>query len=141
MSESRRPGQKIIRAFRYIMSHCFQRRRISKVNIRPPLPTYVAIDPVNICNLKCPLCPTGADNLKYKKNMMSFKTFTTIINKMPSVASIDLFNWGEPFINSELCDMIHYATRRNIAVYIDTNFSFKKDKTFFMILLNPVCKT
>ena len=39
------------------------------------LPPVLQIEPTNICNLKCPLCPTGSRTLKRQKGIMSFKTF------------------------------------------------------------------
>ena len=49
-----------------------------------PPPKHIVIDPVNICNLNCPLCPTGTKKINYKKCIMSLTAFKTIINKIPS---------------------------------------------------------
>jgi radical SAM protein with 4Fe4S-binding SPASM domain len=107
---------------------------ISK-SLMPPLPTAVIIDPINTCNLKCPLCPTGLRKLKYEPMLMSLKTFKTIINKIPKLRHICLFNWGEPFLNPSIFEMIEYADEKDIRVNIHSNFSFKKDDNFFLNIL------
>ena len=101
-----------------------------------PYPTGVIIDPINICNLKCPLCPTGAKKSNYKPTVMSFETFKTVIDKIHSLKSIALFNWGEPFLNKDIFKMIEYAKKKHISVTIHTNFSFKKDDKFFEDIVN-----
>src|SRR5512135_3607653 len=76
---------------------------------RYPYPAAVCIDPVNICQLKCPLCPTGADRLNYEREMMPLATFKIVICNLPFIKKIDLFNWGEPFLNPDILEMVRYA--------------------------------
>jgi radical SAM protein with 4Fe4S-binding SPASM domain len=96
-----------------------------------PYPAAVCIDPINTCQLKCPLCPTGANRLNYKREMMSLGTFKIVIGKLPFIKKIDLFNWGEPFLNPDILEMVKYAHDRNIETRISTNFSFHKPDDFF----------
>jgi radical SAM protein with 4Fe4S-binding SPASM domain len=65
---------------------------------------------------------------------MSIETFKTVVGKFPELKSIELYNWGEPFLNSELFDMIEYAKKLKIFVTVHTNFSFKKSDDFFVSL-------
>lgn len=95
-------------------------------------PVSIGIDPGNICNLKCPLCPTGSGNLNYKRSFMDLATFKTVIDKIPSLKRISLFNWGEPFLNKEIFEMIKYAKNKKIFVTVHSNFSLKKDNNFFV---------
>lgn len=96
------------------------------------IPSSLCIDPINICNLHCPVCPTGADKLNYEKTRMSFDIFKKIIDKIPQLKYISLFNWGEPFLNSDLFTMVKYAKKRSIQVEVHTNFSFRKQEDFFV---------
>ena len=96
-----------------------------------PLPTAVVIDPVNRCNLHCPLCPTGRGALNYPQSCMSFESFKTIIGRFPELKTIELYNWGEPFLNPEIFDMIRYTKEKKIFTQIHTNLSLKKDDVFF----------
>jgi len=95
-----------------------------------PLPLNIVIETGNICNLKCSLCPTGLNLIK-DKGYMSFENFKTIINKFPKLLRIELYNWGEPFLNPQIFEMIIYAKNKNIQSEIHTNFSFIKEDVFF----------
>lgn len=99
---------------------------------RLPYPNSVYIEPVsNLCQLKCPLCPVGAQLLNQDRIIMSLKTFETILDKMPFLRNIELYRSGEPFINPEIFAMIRLAHQRKIKVVISTHFSFPKPDDFF----------
>lgn len=97
-----------------------------------PFPSYIIFDTINMCNLNCPLCPTGTKKDNCTRKAMSFDTFKTVLDKIPSVKRIDLHNWGEPFLNPELFKMIKYAKKKNILTSLHTNFSLKKNDDFFV---------
>jgi len=99
---------------------------------RLPYPHSVYIDSVsNLCQLKCPLCPVGAQLLDQDRSIMSLETFKTILDKMPFLGTVELYRSGEPFLNPELLAMIRVADHRNIKVVISTHFSFSKPDVFF----------
>ena len=50
---------------------------------------------------------------------------------MPGLKYINLFKWGEPFLNPDIFKMITYAKDQNIKVYINSNFSLKRNADFF----------
>ncbi len=62
---------------------------------------------------------------------MSFDTFKSIIQKIPGLRSINLFKWGEPFLNPDIFKMIKYAKSHKIKVCINSNFSLKRNADFF----------
>jgi radical SAM protein with 4Fe4S-binding SPASM domain len=93
-------------------------------------PTHLFMDITNICNLRCPLCPTGVGTPGRKKGAMSLETFKRIINEMHRyLISIDLFNWGEPLLNKHVYDMIRYAHKHHIVTSISTNFNYFPEKS------------
>lgn len=99
---------------------------------RLPYPDSVYIDPAsNLCQLKCPLCPVGAQLLAQDRKIMPLDTFKTILDKMPFLRTIELYRSGEPFLNPELFEMIRLADHRKIKVVISTHFSFSNPDTFF----------
>lgn len=99
---------------------------------RLPYPTSVYIDPVsNLCQLRCPLCPVGAQLITHDRLIMPMETFRAILDKMPFLNAIELYRSGEPFLNPELLTMIRYASLRNITVVTSTNFSFSRPDVFF----------
>ncbi|MCK4401042.1 SPASM domain-containing protein [bacterium] len=88
-------------------------------------PTSLSIDPVNVCNLKCPLCPTGRKDKMAEKKFMDFDTLKKIIDECGKyLYKIDLYNWGEPFLNKDITKMIKYTTDAGIKVDISSNLSF-----------------
>lgn len=89
------------------------------------LPPIIQIEPTNICNLKCPICPTGSNSLKRPKGFMSFETFQRILDEIGNVLiSVYLHCFGEPFMNKELPRMIEACTDRNILTLTATNGHF-----------------
>ncbi len=94
-------------------------------------PRAAAIDPVNICNLRCPLCPTGLGKLDFDPTVMTLDAFKMIIDKIPSLRITMLYNWGEPFLNPSIFDMVRYAASLGIYTQIDSNFSLEKEQGFF----------
>ncbi len=94
------------------------------------MPITLMLEPTNVCNLKCPLCPTGAGLLGRKKEMMKFNDFKKIIDEMgPYLIHLRLWNWGEPLINKDIYRMIKYAKKFNIFVNTSTNSSFLTEKS------------
>ncbi len=89
------------------------------------MPITLMIEPTNICNLKCPLCPTGAGLLGRKNGVMKFDDFKGVIDEMgPCLIHLRLWNWGEPLLNEDIYRMISYAKRYDIFVNTSTNSFF-----------------
>lgn len=88
-------------------------------------PRYLIIDPGNICNLNCALCPTGQNKKGRPKGFMPFKSFKKIVDELGSfIVKIDLYNWGEPFLNKDIFQMIHYARNKHILVNVSSNMNY-----------------
>lgn len=87
-------------------------------------PVELVIDPSDICNLHCPLCPTGQGRSDRSKGKMSFDNFRRIIDELGAyLYRVDLHNWGEPLLNDELYRMISYARSHNIQVRVSSNLN------------------
>ena len=83
------------------------------------LPVSITIEPTNICNLRCPVCETGANILGRKPQTMTYEEFVKIIDKVgPSANHVMFYYMGEPFLNAEAYRMIRYA--RNMGLYVMT---------------------
>ena len=84
------------------------------------------IDTTNICQLKCPLCHTGLDNVRRVKGIMHFDTFRKTIDEIKDyVIWLSLYSWGEPLLNKQLPKFISYAHKAKIATLISTNLSLR----------------
>jgi radical SAM protein with 4Fe4S-binding SPASM domain len=85
-------------------------------------PYSALIEVTNICNLECPLCPTGEHTLNRKPQHMSFETFRKIIDEIaPYCVEVNLTNYGEPLLNKAIYDMISYAKQKHVRVIMGTN--------------------
>ena len=93
-------------------------------------PYYLVVDPTNICNLKCPLCPTWQDLKARPKGKMDKTFFYNLLDEVgPYLFTLNLCNWGEPLLNPDLPDLIRYAKRYNIVVGLSTNLNYLPDMT------------
>lgn len=87
-------------------------------------PLHYVIDTGNVCNLECPFCYTGAKTPGITKGLMSLEHFKIIFEKIkPHAKQIDLYNWGEPFLNKDLLKMISLCSEAGIHTHIDSTLS------------------
>lgn len=85
-------------------------------------PTKLMIEPTSICDLRCPLCPTGSRTLTRTKGVLSLDLFHALIDELdPYLSTLLLWNYGEPFLNPRIFDMIAYSHDRGIRTVCSTN--------------------
>lgn len=93
------------------------------------LPYIYIIDPCNVCNLRCPLCPTGNETQDRPKKMMSFECYTSIIDQVrPYAVEVILHNWGESLLHPRIFDMIRYTGARNIGTTVSSHLNGVTDE-------------
>jgi MoaA/NifB/PqqE/SkfB family radical SAM enzyme len=86
------------------------------------LPAAIQVEPSNICNLRCPLCPAGEGRMNREKGVMSFETYQKILDELGDVLlTVYLYSWGEPFLNTEIFHCIKESEDRNIKTLVLTN--------------------
>ncbi len=86
------------------------------------MPSSLFIEPTNLCNVECPLCPTGNKWAKRPKGYMKFEEFKQIIDEAgDTLLNVTLWNYGEPFLNKDVFKMIKYARDKGIHVISSTN--------------------
>ncbi len=91
-------------------------------------PFIIIVDPINRCNLRCPLCPSGTDELNRERAVMTYQQFTEIIRPfIPYAYEISFHNWGESLLNPEIFRMISFAAQQNIASNMSSNLSIARD--------------
>lgn len=114
----------------------FKLLRVTKL---PYLPFILGIEPGNICNLQCPLCPTGAGDNETKKGFMEFELFKKIFDQLrDSLITVNLYNWGEPLLNKDIVRIINYikGSKPSIFVTSSTNLNINNKN-----LLTDILKT
>jgi len=88
-------------------------------------PSILMMEPTNYCNLRCPLCPTGNGTIRAPRGFMSFDSYKRIIDEVGDyLLNLTLYNFGEPFLNKSLLDMVEYAKKKRIFIRISTNGHF-----------------
>ncbi|MDD4909394.1 MAG: radical SAM protein [Candidatus Omnitrophica bacterium] len=93
-------------------------------------PYWLVIDPSNICNLKCPFCPTGQGRGSREKGVFPIERFEGIIDKLGKyLIHIDFVNWGEPLLNKQVFEMIKTAKKYRVDTKMDSNFTFFNEET------------
>ena len=92
-------------------------------------PIKLTVCPGNVCNLKCALCPVGQNDSGREKGLMEFRTFKKVIDECgPYLYELDLYNWGEPFLNKDIFEMVRYAKKFKIKVNISSNLKHFDEK-------------
>lgn len=123
--------RKTLNYFLYIMHKSFRSKRLHSYPIR------LTIEPTNICNLKCVGCCTGRNEFGRNKGFLALDNFKKIIAKAGKYAFlVDIYMWGEPFLNREIYSMIRYAEDSNICTSIHSNFNVHYNTESFRKLID-----
>ncbi len=87
-------------------------------------PVRLIIDTCNLCNLRCPLCPTGQGRTERARGTLGLEDFKRIIAELGDcLYEADLYNWGEPLLNKELPAMIACASAAGVRTTISSNLN------------------
>ena len=87
----------------------------------PYLPNALWIEPTNICNLKCIMCPNSVVTQK-NPGYMEMGLYKKIIDEAKDFVSyVVLCISGEPLLNIDLPRMIKYANDKGVYTYLSTN--------------------
>ncbi len=87
-------------------------------------PLKLTFDPTNVCQLRCPLCPTGLQVQDRDKGHAQLEMFQRLLDQVGDyVFFIDFFNWGEPLLNPRVEEFIRLASSRKIVCSMSTNLS------------------
>jgi radical SAM protein with 4Fe4S-binding SPASM domain len=100
------------------------RRHAIRLRTHPP---DLLLGPATICNLRCPLCPTGGGTLRLKKEILEPETFRAIVSniRLDYLFYASLFSWGEPFLNPHIFEYVRFFHDRRLFTVIHTNFCVK----------------
>lgn len=95
------------------------------------MPLGLCIEPTNICNFKCIQCPVSLplfqETINHLGNMEMglYNKIIQDVKSMGRLRNLNLYGDGEPFLNSNLVEMVRIAKTNSIAdnVTITTNAS------------------
>ncbi len=96
----------------------------SELTCPPPRNYY--IETGNLCNLRCPFCPTGLRRRGTARGFLSWENYQVILEKIsPHANNIGLFNYGEPFLNRDILRMVAAASAKGIYTSLHSNLTFR----------------
>lgn len=103
---------------------------MSKISRRPVvwgIAPIIMVEPTNICNLKCPMCPSGNGEMQRPVGQLTLDNFKSLLDEIgPKIWQVQLWNQGEPFINKEFLDFVRYAREKGVMTLTSTNGHFIK---------------
>jgi MoaA/NifB/PqqE/SkfB family radical SAM enzyme len=88
------------------------------------LPSYIQVEPVGQCNLRCQMCP-----IQFRQDgpphgppaFMEWDLFERVLDDLPTLRELHLQGLGEPMMHPRFFDMVTRATARGITVTTNTN--------------------
>lgn len=101
-------------------------------------PRIYQLETTSRCNLECPFCPRTTQLLaKGQRDLhtdMPLEQFEAILDQMPWLKSLELFHFGEPFMQNNLHEYVAACKKRGIYTVIASNLlpatPVKLDKVF-----------
>jgi radical SAM protein with 4Fe4S-binding SPASM domain len=95
------------------------------------LPTYLQLEPVGQCNLRCQMCPIqfrsdGPSN--GTPAFISIELFKRIVDQFTDLSHLHLQGMGEPMLHPRFFDMVEYAVGKGLRVSINTNLTVLSPK-------------
>src|SRR5215472_15381168 len=95
------------------------------------LPTFLQVEPVGQCNLRCQMCP-----IQFRQDgppfgppaFMDFDTYLGLLDQFPALEELQLQGLGEPMMHPRFFEMIEAAVARGIKVSTNTNATFLNDR-------------
>src|SRR3989304_830811 len=131
----------------------FIRNVIEKRQISMEVPASLFIEPTNLCNLKCTMCPQSMERFaesaagesfpKVERGFMDFDLYKSIINeslKFGRRTTIFFHKDGEPLLHPRLPEMIEYAVNKKAAyqTHLSTNAILLEGKMMEDILKSGI---
>ncbi len=95
------------------------------------LPTYVQIEPVGQCNLRCQMCAIQfrQDGPPYgPPAFMPFETFTRLLDQFAGLRELHLQGLGEPMMHPRFFEMVEYAAAKGVRVTTNSNLTLLNER-------------
>ena len=91
-------------------------------------PTFLTIEPSNICQLACPQCPVGiakkhpkGDTGTSSRNPFPDYSLSLLADSFRYAHTVQFYFQGEPLLNPRLPEMIHDAVQQGCYTIVSTN--------------------
>ncbi len=98
------------------------------------MPMNLMIEPTNMCNLRCRMCPQDG-LMTREKGMMDFELYKRIIDESKNfVWCVQLFHTGESLLHPRLPEMIEYANQAGMYTVLNTNACLLTEERSFQLI-------
>ena len=91
-------------------------------------PTFLTIEPSNICQLACPQCPVGiakkhpkGDAVTSPRNPFPDYPLSLLADTFRYAHTVQFFFQGEPLLNPRLPEMVHEVAQQGLYTIVSTN--------------------
>jgi len=87
------------------------------------LPGVIKFESTNVCNLRCPVCPTNFA-ITRPRGFLDFELFKHVLDEFSNLGKKPMIAFsmtGEPLLNKEMPRFIEYASQKGHRTYISTN--------------------
>ncbi|MEI6764295.1 MAG: radical SAM/SPASM domain-containing protein [Bacteroidota bacterium] len=92
-------------------------------------PSFISIEPANVCNLRCSECITGTGGFTRPQGMMSPHVFESALAAIPQETFyLNLYFQGEPYMNPSFFNFVLGAKKRKMYIAVSTNGHFLNDE-------------
>ena len=107
----------------------YSRKRVPLQDVIPlETPFFICVDPSSVCNITCNYCVQfdhkTAKSTNFHTSIMSLELGRKIIDYLKEFSKpinvLQWYGWGEPLLNRNLPEMIHYAKDSNVALSVET---------------------
>ncbi len=92
-------------------------------------PLAFSYEPLNICNLRCPECPTGLLSLKRPKGTVSDSQFREVVSSLKADAFlVNLYFQGEPLMHPGFSSLVSIAKSAKLVTSTSTNGHYLNER-------------
>jgi MoaA/NifB/PqqE/SkfB family radical SAM enzyme len=85
-------------------------------------PINIFVEPTNICDLRCPMCPTGAGLTASKKGFLDASILAKILGELRHTPrTFGLWLAGEPLLHPQIVELIRMCAQKGVRPSLHTN--------------------
>jgi MoaA/NifB/PqqE/SkfB family radical SAM enzyme len=100
-------------------------------------PLHMQIELVNYCDLRCPICPTGAGRLERRPAAVDLDLYRDVMRQAgPYLLTQSLWAWGEPLLHPQFAEVVRIAREYGVSPLISTNGQNLGDESVLQGLLD-----
>jgi radical SAM protein with 4Fe4S-binding SPASM domain len=93
------------------------------------LPISISFEPTTSCNLRCPECPSGLRAFTRPRGILNKDFFRQTIDDIyKDLLYLIFYFQGEPYLNKDFLEMVHYASSKGLYTATSTNAHYLTDE-------------